>query len=143
MRRGLRGGYELDDDPGRLDLDLVHDFLSRRAYWALGRSRETVERSIAGSQRVVGLYDRSGQVGFARVVSDGAVIAYLADVFVIEQHRGRGLGLELAREAIDGGPHRDLLWRLSTTGARGLYEKLGFSELVAPPTLMGRRAAGA
>ena len=100
MRRALAGGYELDDDPARIDVDFVHDYLSRESYWALGRSRELVERSIVGSTRVVGLYGAGGQVGFARVVSDGSTVAYLADVFVDRRHRGRGLGVELVREAV-------------------------------------------
>jgi GNAT superfamily N-acetyltransferase len=140
MRRELADGYELDDDLGRIDLDYVFNYLSLEAYWALGRPREVVERSLAGSARVVGLYHAGAQVGFARVVSDGAVFAYLADVFVDAGHRGRGLGLELAREAVDGGPHRTLSWFLGTSDAQGFYAKLGFSERTSPPTWMERRA---
>jgi ribosomal protein S18 acetylase RimI-like enzyme len=140
MRRALADGYELDDDPGRIDVDYVFSYLSLESYWALGRPREVVERSLAGSARVVGLYRAGAQVGFARVVSDGAVFAYLADVFVDRAHRGRGLGMELVREIVDGGPHRDLSWRLDTSDAQGLYAKLGFQERRSPPSSMERGA---
>jgi hypothetical protein len=75
MRRALPGGYELDDDPARIDVDYVFSYLSRESYWARGRPRELVARSIAGSLRVVGLYHGGAQAGFARVISDGAVLA--------------------------------------------------------------------
>lgn len=84
-----------------------------------------VERSLKRSDRVIGCYRAGHQVGFARVVSDGT-FAYLADVFVISEFRGRGLGLEIVREAVDRGPHADLLWLLGTEDAHGLYAKLGF-----------------
>jgi hypothetical protein len=80
MRRELADGYELDDDPGRIDREYVFNYLSLESYWALGRTRDVVERSIAGSSRVVGLYRDGAQVGFARVISDGAEFAVLADV---------------------------------------------------------------
>jgi acetolactate synthase I/II/III large subunit len=138
MRRDLPGGYELDDDPARIDVDYVFRYLSLESYWALGRAREVVERSIRGSLRVVGLYHAGAQVGFARVISDGSVLAYLADVFVDEAHRGHGLGVALVRETIDGGPHGDLSWRLDTSDAQALYAKFGFRERVAPPSMMER-----
>ena len=95
----LPEGDELDDDPGRIDVDAVHRFVTE-AYWAKGRSRDVVAAAIAGSVRVVGLYHRGEQVGFARVVSDGKVIAYLADVYVLEEHRGHGLGQAIVQAAI-------------------------------------------
>jgi len=140
MRRTLEDGYELDDDPTRIDVDFVFNFLAFESYWAKGRPREVVERSLTGSARLVGLYDWRAQVGFARVISDGAVFAYLADVFVDPAHRGRGLGVELVREAVDGGPLRELSWRLDTSDAAGLYAKFAFKERVAPPVHMERRA---
>jgi GNAT superfamily N-acetyltransferase len=140
MRRELAGGYELDDDPGRIDREYVFNYLSLESYWALGRTRDVVERSIVGSSRVVGLYRDGAQVGFARVISDGSVFAFLADVFVDDAHRGRGLGIELVREAVDNGPQRELSWRLDTSDAQGLYAKLGFKERVAPPSVMERGA---
>jgi GNAT superfamily N-acetyltransferase len=125
VKRALPGGFELDDDPARVDLDAVWAFLSTEAYWGRDRSRELVERQIAGAARVVGLYRDGRQVGFARVVSDGR-LAYLADVYVLAEHRGRGLGTELVRAAVDEGPQRQLRWLLHTRDAHGLYEKFGF-----------------
>jgi GNAT superfamily N-acetyltransferase len=125
-KRELPGGLELDDDPSRVDLDAVYDFLSTQAYWAKGRSRETVERLIREASRVIGLYHDGRQIGFARTVSDGASFAYLADVYVLPEYRGRGLGIELVREAVDRGPYADRRWLLHTEDAHELYEKLGF-----------------
>ena len=140
-RRELADGFELDDDPSRIDLDAVHEFISERSYWGAGRSRETMARAIEGSARVVGLYHGSELAGLARVVSDGVAVAYLADVFVMEPYRGRGLGLELAREAVDGGPHRHLRWMLHTADADGLYRKLGFGSVKPRYPLMERSTA--
>lgn len=125
MRRALDGGFELDDDPARVDLDAVWGFLSTEAYWGRERSRDDVERQVREAARVVGLYLEGRQVGFARVHTDGR-LAYLADVYVLSEHRGRGLGVELVREVVDEGPHRDLRWLLHTKDAHGLYERFGF-----------------
>ncbi len=125
MRRELPDGYELDDDPARVDLDAVWAFLSIEAYWGRERTREVVERQVAEASRVIGLYAGDRQVGFARIWSDEQK-AYLADVYVLREHRGRGLGVELVRAAVDEGPHRDLRWMLHTRDAHGLYEKFGF-----------------
>ena len=84
VRRTLTGGLELDDDPGRVDVDEVHRFLASESYWARGRSREAVERLVREADRVMGLYDGARQVGFARAVSDGVAVAYLADVYVLQ-----------------------------------------------------------
>jgi GNAT superfamily N-acetyltransferase len=128
MRRDLGDGYELDDDPARVDLDAVHSYLANEAYWALGRPREEVERLVRGATRVVSLFHDGRQIGFCRAVSDGASFAYLADVYVLESHRGRGLGLELVREMVDGSELRERKWLLHTSDAHGLYRKLGFDE---------------
>jgi GNAT superfamily N-acetyltransferase len=125
MIRGLGDGYELDDDPDRIDLDAVHAYLTR-SYWAEGRSRETVERLVRSAQRVVGLYADGRQVGFCRAVSDDASLAYLADVYVLPEHRGRGLGVQLVREMIDNGPYAARRWLLHTRDAHELYRRLGF-----------------
>jgi GNAT superfamily N-acetyltransferase len=125
MKRGLDGRYELDDDPARVDVDAVHAFLTR-SYWAEGRSRETVERLVRGAQRVVGLYHDGRQVGFCRAVSDDASVTYLADVYVLPEHRGRGLGVELVREMIDNGPYAARRWLLHTADAHELYRRFGF-----------------
>ncbi len=138
MRRELAGGFVLDDDPTRIDVDAVHAFISGESYWGRGRSRERIELAIGGSRRVVGLYRGSELVGFARAVSDGVIIAYLADVYVLPAYRGRGLGLELVHEIVDGGGRggvaADMRWLLHTADAQGLYAKLGFLESsVHPP----------
>jgi GNAT superfamily N-acetyltransferase len=125
MKRGLEGGYELDDDPARIDVDAVHVFLTQ-SYWAEGRSRETVERLVREAQRVVGLYHEGRQVGFCRAVSDDASLTYLADVYVLEAHRGLGLGVELVREMIDNGPYARRRWLLHTRDAHELYRRFGF-----------------
>jgi hypothetical protein len=92
MARELPGGYELDDDRDRIDVDLVHRYLSEEAYWALGRSRQTIERLVRESTRVIGAYLGDEQVGFTRVMSDGTAMAWLGDVFVLPTHRGRARG---------------------------------------------------
>lgn len=137
MRRELPGGYELDDDPARIDVDAVHRFLSHDAYWARGRSHDAVADIVTGAARVVGLYQGGEQVGFARVLSDRHTLAYLADVYVLPDHRGRGLGVELVREAVDGSPFANVRWLLHTCDAQPLYERFGFG----PPSerLMERR----
>ena len=126
MKRELAGGFELDDDPGRIDVDAVFDFLSNHAYWAKGRPRELIERLIRDASRVVGLYHDGRQIGFTRTFSDGASVTYLADVYVLPEYRGRGLGVELVRETVEAGPYKDTRWLLHTADAHSLYEKFGF-----------------
>ncbi len=142
MRRELPGGFELDDDRRRIDVDAVHAFISGRSYWGRGRSRDLLERSIRGSSRVVGLYRGAEQIGFARAVSDGAIVAYLADVYVLEAYRGRGLGLELVRETVDGAAAPEVRWLLHTADAQGLYARLGFCEDPPVYPLMERGPGG-
>lgn len=137
MRRELPGGFELDDDRERIDVEAVHAFISTESYWGLGRAREPVARAVAGSQRVLGLYHEDRQIGFARAISDGVTLAYLADVYVLEPYRGRGLGYELVREILDNS-FDEVRWMLNTADAQGLYEKLGFSEGKPPYPLMER-----
>jgi GNAT superfamily N-acetyltransferase len=126
MRRELEGGYELDDDRDRLDIDAIHQFISEISYWGRGRSRERVQGAIDGSARVVGLYENGEQVGFARAVSDRVTTAYLADVYVLERCRGRGLGIELVREMVEGPGAPEVHWLLHTADAEGLYARFGF-----------------
>lgn len=129
MRRRLDGGYELDDDRARVDRAAVHSFLAT-SYWAEGRARELNDALVDGAARVVGLYAPGGaQVGYSRVVSDGHTVAYLADVYVLEEHRGRGLGLELVRFAVEEGPLAGVRkWLLHTRDMHALYRKVGFGE---------------
>jgi GNAT superfamily N-acetyltransferase len=138
VRRDLGEGYELDDDRERVDVDAVHAYISQ-AYWAMGRPRTEVERLVSEAQRVVGLYKDGEQVGFCRAASDGMSFAYLADVYVLEEHRGRGLGLELVREMVENGPYASKRWLLHTRDMHRLYAKLGFGEpgerlMERPPT---------
>lgn len=135
MMQARRGEYTIDTDPGRVDVAAVHAFLVR-SYWAEGVPRDTVARSIAHSL-CFGLYRGDEQVGFARVVTDRATIAYLADVYVLEEHRGRGLAVWLMEVVM---AHPDLqnmrVWRLATKDAHGLYEKSGFRAVAQPERLM-------
>ena len=126
MKRALPNGYELDDDPARIDREAVHRYLGGESYWAQGRSRETQDALIDNAARVVGLYHGATQVGFSRAISDGHVQSYLADVYVLEEHRGHGLGVELVRFSVDEGPLAGTKWILHTADAHGLYRKLGF-----------------
>lgn len=137
MRRELGSGIELDDDRSRIDVEEVHRFISTESYWGLGRPRELIERTVAASARVLGLYDGEQQIGFARAVSDGVSLAYLADVYVLGGYRGRGLGYELVREMVEGS-FGEVRWMLHTADAQGLYEKLGFSGDAPPYPLMER-----
>lgn len=133
--------YELDDDPGRIQRDIVWGWLSTSAYWGRWRDRADLERQLDGAWRVVGAYraDTGEQVGFARAVSDGVAFAYLGDVFVLPEHQGSSLGKRIIARMIDEGPGRDFRWTLFTKDAHGLYEQFGFT---APDqTAMVRPAA--
>jgi GNAT superfamily N-acetyltransferase len=130
-----RDEFLLSTDPERLDLDVIHGFLSD-CYWAKGIPRETVLRSIENSL-CFGVYRQAKQVAFARVVSDFATYAYLGDVFVIEQYRGHGLG-KWMMECIRQHPGLQGLrrWTLLTRDAHGLYSRFGFTSLKTPERYM-------
>ena len=128
MRRPAGDGYELDDDPARIDREAVHRYLSKESYWAKGRSRGTQDALVDNAARVVGLYRDGEQVGFSRAISDRHVQSYLADVYVLEEHRGRGLGVELVRFSVEEGPLAGTKWYLHTRDAHDLYRKFGFAE---------------
>jgi GNAT superfamily N-acetyltransferase len=130
------GDFLISTDRERLDLDVVHGFLTN-SYWAKGISREIVARSIEHSL-CFGIYDAKGsQVGFARVISDYATYAYLGDVFVIESHRGRGLSKWLIECVVKHPQLRGLRrWTLLTRDAHGLYEQFGFTPLKTPERYM-------
>jgi len=123
--------YDLDDDPQRIDRDAVWAFMSQQAYWGHWRSRQIVDLQIDKSWRAVGAYEKASgqQVAFARAVSDTVSLAYIADVYVLPEHRGCGLGVELVRFMVDLGPGAHFRWMLHTGDAHGLYAKFGF----APP----------
>jgi GNAT superfamily N-acetyltransferase len=130
-----RDGYAVSTDPDRLDIPATADFLASTP-WARDISEPVVRRSIEGSI-AFGLYDGADQIGFARVVTDRATFAWVGDVFVLESHRGLGLGRWLMECVL---AHPDLQglrrWMLASTTARGLYAGLGFSALPAPERFM-------
>ena len=121
-----RDGYELSDDRERLDLDAIWTYL-RTAYWSENVPRDVVERAIENSL-CLGLYDRAGeQAGFARAVTDSATFAWIADVFVLEPHRGRGLGVWMVERLLAHPRLQGLrAVTLATLDAHGLYERFGF-----------------
>jgi GNAT superfamily N-acetyltransferase len=126
MQRMLGDGFVLDDDPDRIERAAVHAFISG-TYWALGRDRAVMDDLIATAARVVGLYAPDGrQMGFARAVSDSHTVSYLADVYVLDEVRGRGFGLELVRFTVDGGSLGPTKWLLHTREMHRLYARLGF-----------------
>ncbi|MFH9297270.1 GNAT family N-acetyltransferase [Streptomyces sp. NPDC017520] len=129
--------YEIDTDPDRIDIALVHHWLSTDAFWALGRSRDLVERSMRGSLNF-GVYGPDGaQVAYARVVTDRATFAWLCDVYVDPAHRGRGLGVRLATAVRDHlAPYELKRTLLATMDAHELYEKVGFVPVPNPEMLM-------
>jgi GNAT superfamily N-acetyltransferase len=147
-----RGEFLISTDPARLDLDVIHNFLTN-CYWARGAPREVVARSIENAL-CFGIYDggdtvpclakeaRHGvpmQVGFARVISDFATVAYVGDVFVLESHRGRGLGKWLMECIVKHPALQNLRrWILTTRDAHGLYAQVGFTAVKSPERFMER-----
>ncbi|HWG37721.1 MAG TPA: GNAT family N-acetyltransferase [Terriglobales bacterium] len=123
--------YEISSEPGRLDLDVIHEFLAT-AYWSPGIPREIVAQAMRNSV-CFGAYAGQAQVGFARVVTDRTTFAYLADVFVLPEHRGRGLSKRLM-QAVRSHPDLQGLrrWLLVTRDAHGLYRQFGFAPIAAP-----------
>ena len=130
--------YTISTDPARLDISEIHAFLSHHSYWAKGRDLEKVRRSIANSLPF-GIYKGSRQVGFARVVTDSATFAWLADVFILPEYRGRGLSKWLIEVIVS---HPELQgfrrWVLATKDAHALYRRFGFAELPKPERWMER-----
>ncbi len=133
-----QGDYTISTDRSRLDIDLIHRFISNDSYWGKGRAREVVERSIENSLPF-GIYKDNEQVGFARIVTDYATFAWVADVFVLPEHRGRGLSKWLM-EVILAHPQLQGFrrWVLSTKDAHGVYERFGFIKLHRPERWMER-----
>ncbi len=133
----LPAEFEISTEQSRLDVGLVHEFLSS-TYWAEGRSRETVQRSIENSL-CFGVYHSGRQIAFGRMITDRAVFAYLSDVFVLPEWRGRGVGKALVRAMLE---HPDVaglqVCLLRTRDAHGLYAQFGFSSLPQPDEMMGR-----
>ena len=137
MTEWRRGEYLITTDPARVDLAVVHGFLTT-CYWAQGIPLETVRRSIENSLNF-SVYHGESQVGFARVITDYATFGYLGDVFVLESHRGRGLskwltGVVIAHPALQGFRR----WVLLTRDAHGLYQQFGFKAIASPERYMER-----
>jgi RimJ/RimL family protein N-acetyltransferase len=134
---GGAGSYELDDDPARIDPAAAAAFLTTAAYWGRWRAEPDIRRQIAAAWRLIGAYDEAGaMVGFARAISDGGS-AYLADVYVLPAHRGRGLGKAIVAMMIEQGPGAGFRWMLHTSDAYGLYRQFGFA---SPPDNYMERA---
>lgn len=137
------GSYVLSDDPARLDLDVIHGYLSGESYWASGIPRDYVETSVRNSLCLGAYVAATGeQVGLARVVTDYATYGWLCDVFVLRAHRHHGLGKALAQAVVEH-PRLQTLRRLglATQDAHGLYAQFGFKPLGAPERQMERRNA--
>lgn len=133
-----RGEYSISTDPTRLDIGLIHDYLSSSSYWATGRPLELVRRSIENSLSF-GLYHAARQAGFARVVTDYATFAWLADVFVLPEFQGQGLGKWLMSEIVEHPQLQGLRrWVLTTKDAHGLYAQFGFTPLQMTERFMER-----
>ena len=139
MKRDLGDGYELDDDRDRIDVAAVHRYIAEDSYWAPGRECTVMEGLIREAARVVGLYHDGRQVGFCRAARCSPRLFYLADVYILEECRGRGLGVELVREMVENGPYADAKWLLHTSDAHELYRKFGFG--VPGPKAMEREQA--
>ena len=125
----IKNGFTISTEKEKLDIDVIHSFLNR-TYWAEGISKEIIRRSIEGSL-CFGVFENDKQVGFARMITDKATFAYLADVFIIEEYRGRGLSKWLM-EVIMSHPDLQGLRRmiLATKDAHGLYKQFGFTPLI-------------
>lgn len=130
--------FTISTDKSRLDVPLIHQYLSESSYWAQNIPLVTVQRSIDYSL-CFGVYDQDAQIGFARVITDQATFAYLADVFVLPDYRGQGVSKQLV-ETISQWPDLQGLrrWVLATLDAHALYEKFGFTPLSHPERFMQR-----
>lgn len=134
---------EISTDNNRLDLNLIHRFLSEESYWARNRTLEQTRTAIENSI-CFGVYDGEQQIGFARVVSDKATFAYVGDVFIINEYRGRGLSKRLMKEIVSHPELQGLRrWVLATKDAHGLYEQFDFAGLRFPERWMERTAPDA
>lgn len=137
------GEFTISTDRNRLRIDAIHKFLAEESYWATERTREQTETAIKNSLPF-GVYRGENLIGFARVVTDYATFAYLGDVFILEEFRGRGLSLWLMETIIN---HPDLQnfrrWILATRDAHSLYEKFGFAALRFPERWMEKTAPNA
>ena len=123
-----KDGFITSTDPTLLKIDVIYNYLSNESYWAQGRELSIVKKSIENSL-CYGVYHDKKQVGFARVVTDCAVFAYILDLFILKEFRGMGLGKWLMECILAHPELQEVKWALSTTDAHGLYEKFGFRKL--------------
>ena len=133
-----RGDYTISTNNEQLDLAIIHNFISNQSYWGRGRRADTVQRALDHSLNF-GVFENKQQIGFARVVTDFATFAWVADVFIIEEHRGKGLAKWLMESILS---HPELQgfrrWVLATRDAHELYRRFGFKELKRPERWMER-----
>ena len=136
--------FYISADKSKLNIDLIYDYLSNRSYWAKGRNKEIIATSISHSI-CFGVYNKDDQqIGFARVVTDFVVYAYLLDLFILESHQGQGLGKLLMTYIMNFESLKTVQnWALRTKDAHGLYEKFGFTIVSAPERLMGKSSVPA
>ncbi len=131
--------YSISTEKTKLAVEAIHDYLCHKSYWAKGRSLESVKKSIDNSI-CFGLYDsEDNMLGFARVVTDKVVFAYLMDFFIFEEYQGNGLGKKLMKHIIEYPDFQVRLWFLATDSAHSFYEKFGFSGLTDPDRYMFKR----
>jgi GNAT superfamily N-acetyltransferase len=136
MKQAAEQEFEISTDKSRLDLDVIHRFLSEESYWANKRSLEQTKTAIENSI-CFGVYLGERQIGFARVVSDKATFAYIGDVFILDEFRGRGLSKKLMQTMLEHPELQGLRrWVLATKDAHGLYEQFGFTQLKFPERWM-------
>jgi GNAT superfamily N-acetyltransferase len=130
--------YSISTDPSKLNLDIIHNYISNESYWGKGRSLEVVKRSIDNSLPF-GIYYKDEMIGFARILTDYATFAWVADVFILDEHRGKGLSKWLM-ETILSNPQLQGFrrWVLATKDAHELYRRFGFRELNKPERWMER-----
>jgi GNAT superfamily N-acetyltransferase len=135
----MENGFTISTDKNKLDVSAIHDYLCNRSYWAQGRTIEAVRKSIDNSV-CFGVYDRDEfLVGFARVITDYTVFAYLLDLFILESYRKRGLGKYLVDHIVNNEALKNVRWRLDTKDAHELYRKFGFREPAFPEKIMEKR----
>ena len=131
--------YSISTDKSKLNVEAIPDYLCHKSYWAKGRSFERVKKSIENSI-CFGLYDsNNNMLGFARVITDHVVFAYLMDLFIFEEHQGNGLGAKLVKHIVEQPDLQVRLWFLGTADAHGFYKKIGFSSLANPDRFMFKR----
>jgi len=132
--------YTISKDKGLLNQDIIYQYLSKESYWAQGRTREEIEKSIENSI-CFGIYKNEQQIGFARVITDYVVFAWLLDVFVLPEYQGYGAGKMLMASIMEDADLENVkCWRLATADAHGLYQQYGFTPLEKPEYMMENKS---